>query len=136
MKNNFLINALIVIALLVVSCTKDDSTNKEMPTETPNTNEKTPAKIPDTNDKALTKLPNDVTQLFVGKGNANASTVLIYEQGGPDKELDSNYFEMEGSFPTNFTPLFKNYYRVYAHQALTYNTKLCAKDKISKTKQL
>ncbi|WP_027394337.1 alpha/beta hydrolase [Aquimarina latercula] len=105
------------IALLLVNCNNDDDSVQLEELDIQN---------------ALTKIPDDITKLFSAKGNESADTVVIYEQGGPDKELDDEYFELNGSFNTDYNDLFKNYYRVYMHQALTLNNGLCMNEALKK----
>ncbi len=116
MKNKFLVQ-LVVIALVTFACSNDDDT---------------PRLIESNLEDALTTIPDDITKLFIAKGNESANTVIIYEQGGPDKELDDEYFELNGSFNTDFNDLFKDYYRVYMHQALTFNNGICTNETLKK----
>lgn len=59
-----------------------------------------------------TQIPNDVTKLFIEKGNTNSNKVILYSNGGPDYTLDTNYFDdMELS----------EFHEVYVHQSNTYN---------------
>ncbi|WP_418514038.1 alpha/beta hydrolase [Corallibacter sp.] len=81
--------------VLTTSCSKDDIDD-------------------DTNVELVnTQIPNDVTQLFVEKGNINSNTVVLYSNGGPDFTLDTNYFDELG---------FSEYHEVYVHQSNTYNS--------------
>ncbi|WP_310991531.1 alpha/beta hydrolase [Aequorivita marina] len=80
--------------VLTTSCSKDDIDD-------------------DTNVELVnTQIPNDVTQLFVEKGNINSNKVVLYSNGGPDFTLDSNYFDELG---------FSEYHEVYVHQSNTFN---------------
>ncbi|WP_299312921.1 hypothetical protein [uncultured Aquimarina sp.] len=105
------------VSLLLIGCNSDDDA---LPLERPDLQ------------NALTKIPDDITKLYSAKGNENTNTVIIYEQGGPDKELDDQYFELNGSFNNDYSELFKDYYRVYMHQALTFNNDLCMEDALKK----
>jgi len=108
---------IIVVAVFLVNCNSDDDI----------------LNLEESNlESTLTTIPEDVTKLFSANGNENADTVLIYEQGGPDTELDDQYFEINGSFNSEYNDLFKEYYRVYIHQALTLNDGLCTNDTLSK----
>lgn len=59
-----------------------------------------------------TKMPENINDLYVGIGNPEANRVVIFSQGGPVTDLDTNYF-------SEYHKLFKEDYLVYAHQALT-----------------
>ena len=82
---------------------------------------------------SLTVLPDDVTDLFVSSGDANANTVWIFEQGGPVGDLENvnslSYFPnpnipaLTAAFPKP-DPL----HLVAVHQALTYNNALYDRD--------
>ncbi|AZQ62465.1 alpha/beta hydrolase [Flammeovirga pectinis] len=60
----------------------------------------------------VTQLPSDVTQLFKEKGNLSSNKVILYSNGGPDKELDTGYFD---------DLQLSNYHEVYVHQSNTLN---------------
>ncbi|WP_010520260.1 hypothetical protein [Aquimarina agarivorans] len=65
----------------------------------------------------------DVNQLFIGKGNKNSDTVIIFEQGGPVSKLNGDDIEIINDSSPGLSNKIKNYYRVYAHQGLTFDTK-------------
>ncbi len=63
-----------------------------------------------------TQIPENISDIFVTKGDANAKTVWIYEQGGPTTELDDVDL-------SNF-PNYDKQFNVYVHQVLTYDKDL------------
>ena len=100
-KSKIILSFIVLALLLFSSCSKDDDT-------------------PAPESYQVTQLPNDVSELFIAKGNLAADTVWIYEQGGPDHVLRES--DLEG-FPNN-----DNYLNVYTHQVLTYNNELYSKN--------
>ncbi|WP_299835250.1 hypothetical protein [uncultured Tenacibaculum sp.] len=60
----------------------------------------------------VTQIPNDVTKLFIEKGNTNSNKVILYSNGGPDYTLDTNYFDDMG---------LSEFHEVYVHQSNTFN---------------
>lgn len=102
-KNNpkIIVGFIIITLLILSSCSKDD----HIPTPQP---------------YQATQLPDDITDLFIAKGDLNADTVWIYEQGGPDHILEESDLE---AFPNS-----NNYLNVYMHQVLTYNNDLYNKN--------
>jgi len=91
-KTNIFRITFLLFSVFLVSCEKDD--------------ELTP-------DAIVTQLPDDVTKLYVEKGNTNADKVLLYCIGGPRTELDTEYFDDLG---------LSHYHEVYVHQSNTYNS--------------
>lgn len=59
-----------------------------------------------------TKIPNDITKLFIEKGNTNSNKVILYSNGGPEHILDTKYFDELS---------FSEFHEVYVHQSNTYN---------------
>jgi hypothetical protein len=63
-----------------------------------------------------TQISEDITDLFEARGNENADTVWVFEQGGPKGQLFlGTLYKL---------PNYDNYLHVYAHQVLTYNSDL------------
>ncbi|WP_242204926.1 alpha/beta hydrolase [Aestuariivivens insulae] len=89
-------NALVLmfIAIFISSCSKDD-----LKTQRDN----------------VTQLPNDVTKLYVEKGNTKSNKVILYSNGGPDSKLSTDYFD-----DLNFS----EFHEVYVHQTNTYNKRV------------
>lgn len=101
MKNSklkFLVSFIAISLLFFSSCSKDDDVT------------------PDSQPYQATQLPNDVTDLFIAKGDLNADTVWIYEQGGPSQNLRDIDLE---SFPNH-----GDFLNVYVHQILSYSNDL------------
>lgn len=114
-KSKFL---LLSILLVVVSCNTDDNDN---------VNSVTPVK----NEGVTSQIFSNVNDLYVAKGNKNSNKVIIYEEGGPlfdlnpitlekDTYADS---EVDGLSEIDLDDHLEDFYRVYAHQALTYDKK-------------
>ncbi len=120
MKNTVFI---LLIVALFYSCSNDDDAMMIPPQTSDDTDISA----------AITKIPKDINKLFEAKGNPNAKRVIIYEEGGPSDEFDTETFEpvTDGDDP-GFSQLFKDDYRVYVHQALTLNTQLCSRKKLTK----
>ncbi len=102
---------LLIPLLLTLSCNSDDL-NDLIPVDKPKR---------EIDNVTYQKFP-DVTKLYKAKGNKNAETVIIFEQGGPASELDVDCIEVEEGNP-GLADHITDYYRVYAHQALTFDTK-------------
>lgn len=104
-----------VMVTFLISCSSDDDVMDIPPTP-----------IVDT---SVLDLPSDVNRLFLANGNKEADTVMIYENGGPSFELEDDDFEDPDFEDDIFSQKFKNYYRVYAHQAETlFTQKTCDSD--------
>jgi len=126
------------ITLLLVNCNSDDDISQSKDSDSKNELKQKPRNKLELEESdflnVFTKIPDDITKLFSAKGNKNADMVIIYEQGGPDLELDDQYFELNSVFRTDYIDLFKDYYRVYMHQALTFNNSICT-NKLFKKEQ-
>lgn len=68
-----------------------------------------------------TNLPDDVSKLFVTKGNTSSKTVVIFAEGGPSDELSAD--DLESINLDGFTG-FNDFLRVYIHQIGTYNSNI------------
>ena len=63
----------------------------------------------------VTQIPNDVTKLFIEKGNTGSNKVILYCNGDPDNTLETTYFDdLELS----------EFHEVYVHQSNTYNQEI------------
>ncbi|WP_010178694.1 alpha/beta fold hydrolase [Aquimarina agarilytica] len=120
----------LLLLTLLLSCSNDDDTSTILPSgET----EKIATEI------KFQEFP-DINKLYVGKGNKNSDTVIIFEQGGPSIELSLYCLEnVNTDNPEENNDLadhLVDYYRVYAHQALSFDKKNNKKDKINKQEAL
>ncbi len=116
MKSHFNLTFIVLCFIFITSCSNDDDETSI------------------NNSSSVIDLPTDVEDLFIGKGNVNSETVILYEQGGPITYLDSDFFENGGTPESErFATAFENYYRVYVHQALTVSSEICSRsDKLTK----
>ncbi|WP_010522591.1 hypothetical protein [Aquimarina agarivorans] len=89
---------LLIPLLLALSCNSDDS-NDIIPVDEPKR---------EIEQVAFQKFP-DVTKLYKAKGNENAETVIIFEQGGPSVELDDDSLKVTEGIPT-LGDLITDYY--------------------------
>ena len=65
-----------------------------------------------------TVLPKDTSQLWMSEGAPQSDTVLIFCEGGPETHLG---YEVDGKTQWRYLPGYRNYYRIFLHQAQTYN---------------
>jgi pimeloyl-ACP methyl ester carboxylesterase len=65
-----------------------------------------------------TIFPQDTTKLWVADGNIENDIVTIFCQGGPKDVLS---FAEKGKTSWRYLPNYNDYYRIYLHQANTYN---------------
>ena len=97
MNNQFLV---IILFLSFISCQETTNTQYE------------------TNNYSKTIFPKDTTQLWLGEGNIKSDTVLILCEGGPATMIN---FDIDGKSIWRYLPDYRNYYKVFVHQAQTYN---------------
>ena len=93
---------LFLFLLFIVGCAKDETT-------LPVPEEKTPIV---TVEEEATKLPDEVSAMYVEKGNLSSNIAVVYSIGGPITELEDDYFDDLG---------LNTYHEVYVHQAQTFN---------------
>jgi hypothetical protein len=91
----------LMVLVLLAGCAKEED-------PPPETSENTTETLVE----AATKLPEEVSKLYVEKGNLSSDRVLLYLIGGPSNTLENDYFDILE---------LSDYHEVYVHQAQTYN---------------
>ncbi len=106
----------LVLLLLVLGCSKEETPEIVSPETTNTTATVTPTVTPTTtattpsSTQTVTAIPEEVGQLYIEKGNVTSNKVFLYLIGGPVSEL----------FTDDFDDLkLSDYHEVYVHQAQT-----------------